>query len=149
MFKHFCKFLLSAVLLSVSLWVSAGERPVVGHYVQAYAGEENVVVYVVRVGEPEKAEALLLVSGIDSPLDGVIQKVSVVNEGNNRRSYRIKSGKEEHEILRLERDAGRLYVAAYPHGLGEYRVGYNQELSRNANAEHLLTQWLEQKPGKR
>ena len=149
MIRSFFRISLSAALLSVSLWVSAADRPEVGAYVQAYAGEENVVVYVVRIGAPEKGEVLLLVSGIDNRIDGVIQKASVVNDGNNRRSYRIKSGKEEYEILRLERDAGRLFVAAYPGGLGDYRVGYSQELSRNANAEHLLTQWLEQKPGKR
>jgi len=140
---------LTVALLAAPLLVAAADRPEVGPYVQAYSGEENASVYVVRLGAPEKAEALVLVSGVDSRVDGVIQKATVVNDGHNRRSYRVKSGNEEREILRLERGSGSLFVATYPHGLNDYRVGYNPDLSRSANAEHLLTRWLEQKPGQK
>lgn len=149
MIKSFPKILLSAVLLSVSLLVGAADRPKVGAYVQAYAGEENVSVYIVRLGAPESAEALVLVSGVDSEIDGIIQKAVVINDGSGRRSYRVKGAKEEYELLRLERTSGRLFVATHPHGLGDYRVSYDQGLSRSTNPEHLLTQWLDQKPGKR
>lgn len=149
MIKSFLKVFLSMVLLSGFLPAVAGDRPPVGGYVQAYTGEENVVVYITRLGTPDKAEVLLVVSGIDSPLNGVVQKAKVVNDGQGHRSYHVKSDKEEYEILRLDRSNGRLFMSVYPHGLNEYRVGYSPDLSRDANAELLLTQWLDQKSGKR
>lgn len=139
------KTALSVGLLSASVLAFATERPVVGPYVLAYSGDENAQVYVVRLGPPEKAEALVLVSGVDCPVDGVVQKVSVVSDGQ-RRSYRVKNGQDESELLRLEHTGGNLFVSAYPHGLRAYRVGYSESLSRSVNAEHLLTQWLQQKP---
>ncbi len=149
MLKSFSRVSLAVVLSLSSLLVVAADRPQVGAYVQAYSGEENVSVYVVRLGAPEKAEALVLVAGVDSAIDGVIQKATVSNDGNGRRSYRVKSGNQDYEILRLERTGGRVFLATHPHGLGDYRISYDQALSRGTNAEHLLTQWLEQKPGKR
>ncbi len=149
MIKSFSSVSLAALLSLFSLFAVAADRPQVGPYVQAYSGEENVAVYVVRLGAPEKAEALILVSGVDSAIDGVVQKAVVSNDGSGRRSYRVKSGNQDYEILRLERTGGRVFLATHPHGLGDYRVAYDQSLSRSANPEHLLTQWLEQKPGKR
>ena len=145
----FIRTSLTAGLLSASVLAVAADRPVVGPYVQAYAGDENAQVFVVRLGPPEKGEALVLVSGIDCRIDGVIQKATVVNDGSQQRSYRVKNGRDEYELLRLERTSGNLFVAAYPHGLNTYRVSYSESLSQSANAEHLLTQWLEQKPAPR
>lgn len=141
---------LTAGLLSASvLAFAADDRPVVGPYVQAYSGDENAQVFVVRLGPPEKAEALVLVSGVDCPVDGVVQKARVINDGSQRRSYRVKKGQDEYELLRLEYTSGNLFVAAFPHGLSAYRVSYNESLSQSASAEHLLTQWLQQKPAPR
>lgn len=141
------KNIFSILLLALSLNATAADRPEIGRYVNAYAGEENTTVYVLRLGPPKNAEALVLVRGIDNQLDGVIQKASIVNDNNSGRSYRIKQGSDEFEILRLNREQGRLLLSAQPNGLNEYRVSYSPNLSQEAQAEHLLTQWLEQ--GKR
>lgn len=138
------KTIISVFLALAALTAAAAERPEVGRYVHAYSGEENATVYVVRLGAQEKAEALIMVTGVDDKLDGVIQKAAIVNEGYGRRSYRIKGTGGDYEILRLERESGTLFLTYQPNNLNEYRVKYSQEASREARAEHILTQWLEQ-----
>lgn len=135
------------ILAAFSLTASAEpQRPEVGRYVNAYSGEENTAVYVVRLGPPKNAEALVMVRGIDNGLDGVVQKAAIINDGNGGRSYRILNKSGEYEILRLSRESGRLLLSTQPNGLSDYWVSYDKELSLSASAEHLLTLWLEQEP---
>ncbi|MFT3757806.1 hypothetical protein [Thauera sp.] len=145
-FTSILKSAFTVLSLAAALHASATERPEVGRYVQAYQGEENVTVYVVRLGPAARAEALLQVTGIDHELDGVIHKARVSNDGSNTRSYRIPatSGRETVEVLRLERDSGRLLLNVSPHGLTDYRISYSRPASLDTSAEHMLTRWLEQ-----
>ncbi len=141
-FKNFC----AVSVFLVAAHVMADERPEVGRYVQGYSGEEGVKVYIVRLGAADKSEALVQITGIDHKTDGVIHKATLVNNGDNRRSYNIKleGNKEETEVLRMERNGSRLLMRVYPHGWNDYAISYNEELSQSINAEHFLTKFLEQ-----
>ena len=135
----------AVAIVATSLSVSAEDkRPEVGPYVQAYQGDFNSSVYVVRLGARENAEALLLLSGIDHEMDGKVLKARIVNNGENQRSFMVKEGDSDKEIMRLEGGRGHLFVSSFPFGPNRYGVGYSSDLSRDANAEHILTRWLGQ-----
>lgn len=132
-------------VLALSLSATAQEqRPEVGPYVQAYSGDFNSTVHVVRLGAREKAEALVLLSGIDNELDGQVLKTRIVNNGENRRSFMLQQDGKDTEIMRLEGNSGQLHVSSFPFGPSSYRLIYDAKLSGQANAEHILTRWLGQ-----
>lgn len=137
--------LAAVAVLAGALTVQADEqqRPEVGRYVQAYSGDFNSSVFLVRLGAKEKAEALVLISGIDHELDGQVLKASILVRDDSRRSLMVKEGDESRELMRLEGSSAQLFVSSAPFGPTGYALGYNGDLSRGAEVEHILTRWLE------
>lgn len=136
-------FLLAS--LCITALAHAADRPEVGRYVKAYSGEEGVKVFVLRLGAPEKAEALVQIAGIDHPLDGVIQKARVeAGDRDGTRSYTTTRNGRDYMLLRLDRDSGTVYLPSQPNTLREPRVKYDDTLSQRAAPEPMLTEWLQQ-----
>ncbi len=140
-------FVLGAALalLNATAVQAEEKRPQVGPYVQAYSGDFNSSVYLVRLGDRDKAEALVLVSGIDHEMDGKVVKTKIVVRDENLRSFMLEEKGESRELLRLEGSSARLLISTAPLGPSSYSLAYDWKLSERADAEHILTRWL-QKP---
>lgn len=139
------KFLLSILMICSCALAQAAERPEVSRYVRAYSGEEGIKVFVVRIGAVEKGEVLLQLTGIDSPQDGIIQKARVESrqQGQQRRYYVKRNGQDVAALI-LDRTAGAVYLPSQPNSVAEPHVAYDESLSQQCNAEHMVTQWIEQ-----
>ncbi len=142
--KYSIAALAAGALLVTGMNVQADqERPEVGRYVQAYSGDFNSSVFVVRLGAADQAEALVLISGIDSDLDGKVLKTSIQVRDENRRSLMVREGDENRELIRLEGTGGHLFVSTAPLGPTHYALSYDGKLSQGAEAQHILTRWLQ------
>lgn len=136
------KKLLGFVLILICCSAFADEaRPEVSRYTRAYSGDEGLQVYVTRIGPAEKGEVLIMVSGVDHPLDGVVRKGRVESSERQRR-YTV--GKEKDAVVMiLEGSSGNVYLPWLPNNLRSQSVQYDASLSAQADSQHLLTRWLE------
>ena len=140
------KNLFVPICLCLSQLTFAADRPEVARYVKAYSGEEGAKVFVTRIGPAEKGEVLIQVTGIDTPMDNLIQKGRVKDEG--RRHYTVQLKDKEVSILYLNHGAGTLFLPRQPDTLSEIRVSYDENLSRSCNPERMLSEYLEQEATK-
>lgn len=137
-------FVTACLLLFASSVIADDERPEVGPYVYGYTGDFGSYVYVVRLGAKENNEALVYIHGIDHELDRQIVKASILQRNENVRSFTIGEGEQSREIMRLEGSGGTLFVSSAPVGLSRYSLYYDSKVSASMDAQHLLTQWLNQ-----
>ena len=139
-------FLLSLLLLISTLFATSQtyanepERPEVAKYVSVYESATGISVSIVRIGAPEKAEALLQIVGIDHTWDGKIFKVQV-RSTKTRNIYFVDQKGQEFQIALINDGYGSLHL---PDLNKEIALHYAKDLSRSANSEHFLTAYLNQ-----
>lgn len=138
MFRLFVA-LLSAVLL-IQPAAAQSARPEVAKYIKAYEGAEGAQVWTLRIGPVKANEALVQITNVDNPLDKKILRCQVEqNEG--ARSYYTRVDGQRYLLLKLgNRGGGELYLP----GESAMGVGYSEGLSQEGNAEHFLTDYLQQ-----
>ena len=134
--------LLLVLCASLSTFAADEGRPEVSRYVKAYAGQEGIKVWTLRIGALEKNEALFQVSGVDHPWDMRIQKVKTEPLERGTRYVATVEGKR-FVVLSTEGNRGELHLPGANSSKG--RVEYDQGLSQEGNAEHFLTDYLKQK----
>ncbi len=118
---------------------SAAPRPEVSPYLRAYSGGDGVVVWVVRVGPRQANEALIQVVGIDHELDRRIRRVRVEPTTAGERYVTIDSGLK----VLVMGQSGMEFIGPVPGGA--IKVAYDRARTEQGDAEHFLTQYLEQK----
>lgn len=132
--------LLVSVFISTSAWAQQA-RPEIGPFVKVYRGSEGIKVWTMRIGSREEQESLVQIRGIDHDWNNVIHKAKLELKGD-RTSYVIQVSGKKFVVMILEYSSGSVYL---PSSSKELRVGYDESLSEEANPEHFLTAFLEQK----
>jgi hypothetical protein len=134
--------LLAALGMTLSSFANAAEaRPEIARYVKAYAGNEGVKVWTLRIGPVEKNEAIVQIAGIDHPWDMRIQKMQTEPSSRGTNYVATVDGKR-FVVLVMNESSGELYL---PSTNKTVRIGYSKSLSEEGNAEHFLTDFLEKK----
>lgn len=140
--------LLSVGLLAVTLLIHSAvagaaeetKRPEVAKYVKAYSGQEGLKIWTTRVGPLENNEMLFQFSGIDHPWDMKIVKTKI-ETSHDRDKYVTEVNGAPYVIFIKEGGHGTLYL---PNTNKNYSAYYDEELSKSGNAEHFLTDYLNQ-----
>ena len=138
----------AALVVSLALLSNvahADERPPVADKVVAYAGEQGVKVWTLRIGERSANEALVQVEGIDHDWNMRIQKMQVEKTAKYTRYYTTVDGQKYAALVIQGSDSwapSELYLPGEPNSL---KVAYSQGLSEQGNAQAFLTDYLNQK----
>ncbi|WP_437879892.1 hypothetical protein [Pseudomonas sp. LRF_L74] len=133
---------LVAVLMLVAGLVHAEERPPVADRVIAYAGEQGVKVWTLRIGERSANQALVQIEGIDHDWNMRIQKMDVVKTDKVTRYYTTVDGQKFAALVIQGSDswsASELYLPGEAQAL---KIGYSDSLSEQGNAQAFLTDYL-------
>lgn len=121
---------------------NAESRPEIARYIKAYTGQEGIKVWTLRIGAVDKNEALVQITGIDHAWDMRIQKLKVEpsQPGNN---YVATVEGKRFVVLAMKDGSGQLYLP----GKGDATTSlvYSETLTEQGNAEHFLTDYLQQK----
>ncbi|MCO7728540.1 hypothetical protein NJB93_18295 [Brucella intermedia] len=142
-----CTSMLLVAMISVSFPVRAfaegiGEgRPSVAKYVKAYKGGEGISVWTTRFGTPDEHKALIQFGGADNDYDMKILLADVEKTGKDSR-YSINHNGQKFVIFIVSDGTGLLY---FPNSTESVSVGYSENASNEANSEHFLTDYLEQR----
>lgn len=136
---RFLAALLGAVLL-IQPAIAETARPEIAQYVKGYEGLEGAQVWTLRVGPKQDNEALVQVGRVDHALDKKILRCKVSPASGGANSYFTEIDGKRYELLRLNQGSGELYLP----GEKAMRVSYSESLSQQGNAEHFLTEYLEQ-----
>lgn len=129
------------VAMMIATGVQAAEpRPAVGPQVKAYSGQEGIKVWLVRVGPRAANQAIVQIGGIDHDWDMRIQKMDMQNVRDEAR-YSLKVDGQPYVALILRGSSGEVFL---PGERKSYWVYYDEELSSSGNAEHFLTDYLQQ-----
>lgn len=132
------------LFISSPLFAAEAARPAVAKQVKAYVSGDGVKVWTLRVGERAANEALVQVGGIDHDWDTRIQKMQVEKTEHDVRYATEVSGKKY--VALIARDGwATLYL---PGEKREIELRYSEGLSKEGNAEHFLTEYLEQQSAK-
>ncbi|WP_079211032.1 hypothetical protein [Brucella pituitosa] len=124
----------------LSTHAEAVDRPTVGSYVKAYSGTDGVMVWATRYGERERGAALIQITGIDHPMDKRIILTDVEKTERDVR-YIMDNGGKKFVLVIISDYGSELYL---PGATQPIRLNYDQSASRMGNAEHFLTDYLEQ-----
>ena len=126
-------------------------RPEVGELAEAYAGDKNLVVTIVRVGKRENKQALVEIVGLDHPWNRRIFKANVANIAPNSSSivkneYTIKVNGGDWNLARTEDNQLTLFLRenGATGKSQEYRLGFAKSISDDTRPEYLLTAYLKQ-----
>jgi hypothetical protein len=130
---------------------TAQARPEVGEQAEAYSGDKNVQVTIVRVGKREKKQALVEIVGLDHPWNKHIFKANVTNIASghstavknnyeimvNGKSWNLATTEDNYLTLNLREDGatGRQQ---------SYRLGFDRGIADDTKPEWLLTAYLKQ-----
>lgn len=131
-----------AALALVGAMAQAEERPSVAEKVVAYAGEQGVKVWTLRIGERSANEALVQVEGVDHDWNMRIQKMNVEKTDKLTRYYTTVDGQKFAALVIQGSDswsASELYLPGEAQAL---KIGYSQSLSEQGNAQAFLTDYL-------
>ncbi|KAF1069524.1 MAG: hypothetical protein GAK45_01084 [Pseudomonas citronellolis] len=137
LFRCMATLLLAALLPFAA---HAENRPEIGPQVKAYSGEEGVKVWLVRVGPRAANQALVQVTGIDHDWNQKIQKMDVQDVRDQKR-YALKIDGKPFVALLAQSGSAELYLPGDSH---TYQLFYDESLSSQGNAEHFLTDYLQQ-----
>lgn len=134
----FSSFMASAPVLASD----TPARPPIAKYVKAYVGAEGMKVWTLRVGERGQNQALVQVTGVDHDWDGRIQKMNIERQNKDTRYWLERKGKQFVALI-LQDGGGQVYLPdeGHPHA-----IHYDEKLSAQGNAEHFLTDYLQQPP---
>ncbi|MDU2941612.1 MAG: hypothetical protein E7B59_20915 [Enterobacteriaceae bacterium] len=133
-----------AILGSLMIMQSAfadATRPEIAKYVKGYEGQEGVQVWTLRIGPKEANESLVQIANVDNALDKKIIRCKVESASGGATSYKTEIDGKSWELLRVKDGSGELYL---PGESSSTWVAYSQSLSQEGNAEHFLTDYLEQ-----
>ncbi|WP_236032574.1 hypothetical protein [Pseudomonas schmalbachii] len=129
---------LLAMMLSVC--VQADSRPAVGAQVKAYSDGQGLNVWVVRFGPRSAQQALVQVTGVAHAWDRQIQKMDVQGV-QDEAHYTLPVAGKPFVALTLRGSSGELYLPGEQQG---HPLHYDATLSSNGNAQHFLSDYLEQ-----
>ncbi len=133
-----------AILGSLMIMQSAfadATRPEIAKYVKGYEGQEGVQVWTLRIGPKEANESLVQIANVDNALDKKIIRCKMEPASGGATSYKTEIDGKSWELLRVKDGSGELYL---PGESSSTWVAYSQSLSQEGNAEHFLTDYLEQ-----
>lgn len=133
-----------AILGSLMIMQSAfadATRPEIAKYVKGYEGQEGIQVWTLRIGPKEANESLVQIANVDNALDKKIIRCKVEPASGGATSYKTEIDGKSWELLRVKDGSGELYL---PGESSSTWVAYSQSLSQEGNAEHFLTDYLEQ-----
>ncbi len=146
--------LIMFMLTSMSTFAQKNNRPEVGSICKVYSGSEGLMITTTRLGDEATNEALVKFSGIDHPWNNKIFKAKLTKTKSNslsnnvNMSYEIEWKGKKYRVLAGDGDAPgyfTAYILPYGSQQVEHRLSYNKDHSAYSNAEHLLTEYLEQK----
>ncbi|ARJ44332.1 hypothetical protein B1H58_17510 [Pantoea alhagi] len=121
---------------------SSSARPEVAEEVKAWEGEEGIQVWILRYGPRKDNKALVQITNIDHPWSQRIQ-IMDVQKNDKKKTYSLMvDGKRFIALNMLGSGMGELYL---PDEKQPYRISYSQSLSSYGNAQHFLTDYLNQK----
>jgi hypothetical protein len=147
-----------ALLLTAPLLAAvpslADRRPEYSRYAWVFEGGEGVTVTVVRVGHPDNNEALVMIEGIDHPLDGAIIKHKVAKKYGNRAviEYSMKYDGGEWVTLAFDghmpgRRTPYLFLPKEATFQGHADRGrplsYNKAMSQSVDVNHFINVWMQ------
>lgn len=138
-FGWMASFLL-AMMMSVGAQAATEPRPVVGPQVKAYSGQEGIKVWLVRVGPRAANQAIVQIGGIDHDWNMKIQKMDLQSVRDESR-YSLKVEGQPYVALILRGSSGEVFL---PGEHKSYGVYFDEQLSSSGNAEHFLTDYLQQ-----
>lgn len=133
-----------AILGSLMIMQSAfadATRPEIAKYVKGYEGQEGVQVWTLRIGPKGANESLVQIANVDNALDKKIIRCKMEPASGGATSYKTEIDGKSWELLRVKDGSGELYL---PGESSSTWVAYSQSLSQEGNAEHFLTDYLEQ-----
>lgn len=110
------------------------------------AGTRSHSARVLRVGPLANKEALVQINGIDHPWDGQIHRLKIEPMQNGMKYVSVSGGKRFDVLQRSESAGAPAFELAVPGLPGRTELVYDRELSAEGNAQHFLSQYLEQKP---
>lgn len=126
-------------------------RPEVAEQAEAYSGDKNVQVTIVRVGKRENKQALVEIVGLDHPWNKHIFKANVTNIASshstavknnyeitvNGNSWNLATTEDNYLTLNLRENGstGRQQ---------SYRLGFDRGIADDTKPEWLLTAYLKQ-----
>ena len=129
-------------LLLASAAGHADERPPIADKVVAYQGEEGVKVWTLRIGERSANQALVQVDGADHDWNLKIAKMNVEKSARDTR-YVTQVDGQRYVALIVQQGYGELYLPGESNPL---RVYSDTRLGEKGNAEHFLTDYLNETP---
>lgn len=132
---------LFASLMIVQSAFADTARPEIAKYVKGYQGQEGVQVWTLRIGPKEANESLVQIANVDNALDKKIIRCKVEPASGGATSYKTEVEGKSWELLRVKEGSGELYL---PGESSSTWVAYSESLSQEGNAEHFLTDYLEQ-----
>ncbi|MCO8165339.1 hypothetical protein NJC38_24680 [Pseudomonas sp. 21LCFQ010] len=115
-------------------------RPQVADRVVAYSGTQGVKVWTLRYAERSANQALVQIEGVDHDWDKRIQQMTVEKTSKDTR-YSTQVDGKKYVALIVQGNYGELYL---PGEAQTASVGYDEGLSSQGNAQHFLTDYLEQ-----
>ncbi|WP_194205756.1 hypothetical protein [Superficieibacter sp. 1612_C1] len=132
--------ILGSLMIIQSAFADAS-RPEIAKYVKGYEGQEGIQVWTLRIGPKEANESLVQIANVDNALDKKIIRCKVEPASGGATSYKTEIDGKSWELLRVKDGSGELYL---PGESSSTWVAYSQSLSQEGNAEHFLTDYLEQ-----
>jgi hypothetical protein len=132
--------ILGSLMIIQSAFADA-TRPEIAKYVKGYEGQEGIQVWTLRIGPKEANESLVQIANVDNALDKKIIRCKVEPASGGATSYKTEIDGKSWELLRVKDGSGELYL---PGESSSTWVAYSQSLSQEGNAEHFLTDYLEQ-----
>lgn len=143
--KHLLRrFLLSSIVLcgifSSTLASAETPRPEIAKDVKAYEGTEGVKVWTLRVGPRSAKEQIVQLEGTDHDWDMHIFKCKLEEHMQSSRCV-IQDKGQRFVLLNMQSGSGELYLSGEN---SPRKIHYSEPLSRQGNAEHFLTDYLNQ-----
>jgi len=130
------------ILALLGMQAQADERPAVADKVVAYAAEQGIKVWTLRIGERSEHKALVQIEGVDHDWDMRIQKMDVAKTSKDT-CYSTEVDGQKFVTLLVQGNWGELYLPGEAQPL---HVRYDQYLSEQGNAQAFLTDYLNAKP---
>lgn len=131
--------LLGLTLAVLAGFAHAGDRPEVADKVVAYAGEQNIKVWTLRIGARSEHQALVQLEGVDHDWDMKIQKMAVEKTDKDTRYVTTVDGKRFVALI-VRNGWGELTL---PGESQTINVSYDGYLSEQGNAQAFLTDYLQ------
>jgi hypothetical protein len=142
--------ILAALFGMISMAFAAeGDRPQVATYAKVYRGPEGLTLSVLGVGDPANEEYLLQYSGINHDWNWKIFKAKRTPGGTGHDYKIIHEGSDYATLIERQLGGGgyALIQAYVPKIADGAHLAYDEGLSQRINAQHYLTDYLEQERG--